>query len=237
MNMTPKDVLERSPLRVFERAIGGGLGAGNIGLVLSRHGVGKTSFLVGLALDHMLHGRDVLHISTKETVEGLRGFYEELFNALAEQLELDHRAARQLEMERHRHILVYNRDCFTLEKLEHSVEFLRQAAGFAPDMVIMDGTPRFEHTEEWEMQGVQRLARDWQAEIWTSAHTHREGQETDARGVPAEVARFDEYLGVIVALESQADHVRVRIVKDHGEADVADVHLEFDPRTRLLRWR
>jgi len=237
MDMTPKDVIERSPLRVFERAIGGGLGAGNLGIVLSRHGVGKTSFLVGVALDNMLQGRNVLHISTKETVESLREFYEEIFNALAEQLDLENRPAYQLEMERRRHILVYNRDYFTLEKLEQSVAFLRESADFAPDMVIMDGTPRFEHTEEWEMQGLQRLARDWQAEVWTSAHTHREGRETDERGVPAEVARFDDYLDVILSLDPEADHVRLHIVKEHGEATVADVHLELDPRTRLLRWR
>jgi KaiC/GvpD/RAD55 family RecA-like ATPase len=235
--MTPKDVLDRSPVRVFERAISGGLGRGNVGIVLSRHGVGKTSFLISLALDRLIGSRNVLHISTKETVESLRGFYDEIYHALIEQLALEPDPARQLEAERHRHLLVYNRDCFTLEKLENSVAFLKDAAGFAPDLVIMDGTPRFEHTEEWEMQGVQRLARDWDAEIWTSAHTHREGQETDARGVPLEVARYDAYLQVMVALEPLADHVRVRIVKDHGEPTVANVHLELDPNSRLLQWR
>jgi hypothetical protein len=221
---------------LLEKAIGGGLGRGNIGVVLSRHGVGKTSFLVGLAVDHMLNGRNVLHISTKESVEGLREFYDEMFQGLADQLELDNRAARQLEAERHRHLLVYNRDYFTLQKLEHSVAFLGQAAGFAPDIVLMDGTPRFEHTEPWEMQGVQRLAGEWGAEVWTSAHTHREGQESDARGVPDEVARYDEHIAVIIALEPLADQVRVRVVKDHAAETVADVHLELDPTTRLLRW-
>ena len=67
--MSGKEVMERSPLRVFERAIDGGLGRGNIGIVLSRPGVGKTGFLIGMALDALLQGRQVLHISTKETVE------------------------------------------------------------------------------------------------------------------------------------------------------------------------
>ncbi|MFO7654423.1 MAG: hypothetical protein R6X25_11455 [Candidatus Krumholzibacteriia bacterium] len=234
--MTPKDVLERSPVRLFERAIGGGLGPGNVGVVLSRHGVGKTSFLVGLAIDHMLHGRNVLHISTKESVEHLRGFYDELFHALAAQLRLDDIPNRQLEAERHRHILAYNRDYFTLEKLEESVAFLREAAGFDPHLVIMDGTPRFEHTEEWEMEGVRRLARAWQAEVWASGHTHREGQETDARGIPEAVARFDPLLDVVVALEPDSDRIRLRILKDHDREVVANVHLELDANTRLLRW-
>ena len=235
--MTPKDVLERSPVRVFERAIEGGLGRGRLGVVLSRHGVGKTAFLTGLALDALLRGRKVLHISTQESVERLRRFYDQLFQALAEQLQLADRAVRQLEMERNRHILVYNRKLFSLEKLEQSVGFLRQAAHFEPSLVIMDGTPRFEQTEEWEMEGVARLARSWDAEIWTSSLTHREGQECDARGVPLTVARFDAWLAVIVLLESRGERVRVRILKDHDRAEVADLRLELDPATMLLRWQ
>ena len=52
----------------------------------------------------------------------------------------------------------------------------------------------------------------------------------------AERARFDDYLSVIVHLESQGDHVVLRLVKDHENADLAKLHLELDPRTLLLRW-
>ena len=41
--MYQKDVNERSPMRVFERSIHGGLGKGNVGVVLSRAGIGKTT--------------------------------------------------------------------------------------------------------------------------------------------------------------------------------------------------
>ena len=55
---------------------------------------------------------------------------------------------------------------------------LEHACEAVPDMVILDGTPRFENTEEWEIQGVKRLAAEWGAELWTSSNTHREGQQT-----------------------------------------------------------
>ena len=41
----------RSPLRLLEKGLHGGLGRGNLGVVLAGHGVGKTAFLVGLGLD------------------------------------------------------------------------------------------------------------------------------------------------------------------------------------------
>jgi len=234
--MPLSEKLKRSPVRVFERATAGGLGRGNIGVVLSRPGIGKTAFLIGLALDAMLQGRKVLHISTQETVERLTAFYEYIFQMLADSIGLEQRLKALLDIERNRHLLVYDRRLFSLEKLEQSVAFLKNAAGFAPSFVIMDGTPRFGKTEQWEMDGLRRLAREWDAEMWTSSHTHREGQQFDSRNVPLEIARFDEYLSLILCLSSQADHVRVRIIKEHESADVADLHLELDPKTLLLRW-
>ena len=235
--MVEKSMMERSPVRIFERAIGGGLGEGKLGVVLSRHGVGKTGFLIGLAVDQLLQGKKVLYISTKESVEHINNFFDQIFHAMAASLDLDQIPQKQLRMERNRYIHVYNRDSFSLEKLEQSVAFLKDAAGFVPDMVILDGTPRFENTEEWEIQGVKKMAAEWGAEIWTSSNIHREGQESDARGVPNSVARFDDEIGVIVNLESDSDHVKVKILKEHGSTEPAQVQIELDPKTLLLRWR
>lgn len=235
--MTTNETRFRTPLRVFEKAIEGGLGRGNIGVVLSRAGVGKTAFLVGVAMDAMLQGRKVMHISTEESVEKLRAFYDEIFNLMADHLQLDNRMQQHLEMERNRHILVFNRKTFSLEKLVESASFLKDIGHFSPDVVIMDGTPRFEHSERWEIEGVRKLAQEWDAEIWTSAQVHREGQEHDERGIPAEVVRYDDLIEVITLLEPRHDHVHVRILKDHDKDDAPDLHMELDPRTLLLRWR
>jgi len=47
--MLRKELNERSPVRLLEASIHGGLGAGNIGVIIARHGVGKTAFVRGLA--------------------------------------------------------------------------------------------------------------------------------------------------------------------------------------------
>jgi hypothetical protein len=237
MTMVEKSTMERSPVRIFERAIGGGLGEGKLGVVLSRHGVGKTGFLIGLAVDQLLQGKKVLYISTKESVEHINNFFDQIFHAMAESLDMEQLPQRQLRMERNRYIHVYNRKTFSLEKLEQSVAFLKDAAGFEPDMVIMDGTPRFEVTEAWEIEGLKKMAAEWKAEVWTSSNTHREGQEMDARGVPTGVAQFDDNLSVIINLVPDSDHVKVKIVKEHGSTEPAQVQIELDPKTLLLRWR
>jgi len=231
------NVFDKSPLRLLERALNGGLGRGKFGVVLSRPGVGKTSFLIAMAVDHLLQGRKVMHISTKETVEHVRAFYDQLTKAMAEQLGLDNMMQRQLDVERGRHILVYNPETFTLDKLRQSVAFLREDAGFRPDMVIMDGTPRFEYTEDWEIRGICNLAQEMDAEIWTGANLHREGQELDDRGVPRELAWHEENLEVIMSLEPESDHIRLQILKEHDSEKPPSVSLQLDPETRTLRWR
>ncbi|MBD3220155.1 hypothetical protein GF314_02850 [bacterium] len=231
------NVFEKSPVRLLEKALGGGLGRGKFGVVLSRTGVGKTGFLIGLAVDNLLQGRKVLHISTRETVEHVRAYYDQLLQAMAEQLGLDNMMERQLEVERGRHILVYNPETFTLDKLRQSVRFLRDDADFRPDMVILDGTPRFEYSEDWEIKGVCDLAREMDAEIWTGSNLHREGQELDDRGVPREVAWHEENIDVILSLQPESEHTRVLILKEHDSEQPASVHLELDPETRTLRWR
>ncbi len=231
------NIMEKSPIRLLDRALQGGLGRGNFGVVLSRTGVGKTGLLIGLALDRLLQGQRVLHISTKEPVDRVRAYYDQLLQAMAVQLNLENMLERRLAVERGRHILVFNRDTFTLEKLRQSIGFLREGAGFDADMVIMDGTPRFEYSEDWEIQGIRDLAREMDAEIWTGSNLHRQGQELDDRGVPREVAWHEENLAVILSLQSQNDHVRLHILKAHESEEPPSVSLELDPATRLLRWR
>jgi len=81
--MLLKELTDRSPLRVFEGSIHGGLGAGNLGVVVARHGVGKTAFLVDIALDDLMRGRRVLHVTIGRTIDHVREYYDEIFHDLA----------------------------------------------------------------------------------------------------------------------------------------------------------
>ncbi len=102
--MRRKEINERSPLRVLESSIHGGLGRGNIGVIIARHGVGKTAFLVGVALDDLLRGRKALHVSLEHDSEKVRAFYDEVFTDLAHEREMEDVWKVRLEMERNRRI-------------------------------------------------------------------------------------------------------------------------------------
>ena len=235
--MYRKDWNQRSPLRVFERSIHGGLGCGNIGVAMSRAGVGKSAFLIGIALDDLMRERKVLHVNLDDPAEKVREFYDEIFADFAQSTELADRDGVHLGIERSRMILSYTGGSFSLDKLRSSLEMLRSQMHFQPQVIMLDGYPRFAEASESQLQELKKLAVALQAEIWLTALTHREGDRKDSRGVPDYIARFEEYISVIVNLEPAGDHVRLAILKDHDNRDIADLHMELDPRTLLLKWR
>src|SRR5262247_2654227 len=112
--MYRKELNERNPLRLFEHSIHGGLGSGNIGVVVARHGIGKTAFLVGIALDDAMRGRKALHVSLENPVSHVLEFYNEIFMDLAHSAGLEDLNAERLEMERNRIIHTYANKSFTI---------------------------------------------------------------------------------------------------------------------------
>ena len=89
----------RSPLRLLEKGLHGGLGPGNIGIVLAGHGVGKGSVLVGVALDELLRQGNVLHVSLTHPVAHVRAHYDTVYEDLAESTRLDDAVATHAEID------------------------------------------------------------------------------------------------------------------------------------------
>ncbi len=68
------------PLRILESSTKGGLGAGKLGVVMARAGVGKTAFLVQIGLDDAMRERPVLHIALGQELEHVQSWYDALFD-------------------------------------------------------------------------------------------------------------------------------------------------------------
>ena len=230
--MYRKELNERNPLRLFEHSIHGGLGPGNIGLVVARHGIGKTAFLVGIALDDAMRGRKVLHVSLDKTVDHIRDFYDELFIDLAYAARLEDPAAVRLEMERNRILHTYAGKSFTIHKLRHSINFLKQYAYFDPACLILEGFD-FERATVTDIDAFRQLAREFNVEMWMSAVTHR-GVPSNEHGIPEHLAKLASVIAVIVQMADYSDGVHLSLLKDHDNPNVAKLSLALDPSTMLL---
>ena len=230
--MYQKELNDRNPLRLFEHSIHGGLGRGNIGVVVARHGIGKTAFLVGVALDDAMRGRKVLHVSLDKTVDHLREFYDEIFMDLAHSAHLEDLATARLEMERNRMIHTYTGKSFTIPKLRHSINFLKEYAHFDAACVILEGFD-FDRATAEDLEAFRQLAQEFDVEMWMAAVTHR-GVAMNDNGIPAHLARFADLISVIVQMSDAPDGVHLSLLKDHDNPNVAKLTLDLDPSTMLL---
>lgn len=218
----------RSPLRLLEKGLNGGLGPGNLGIVVAGHGVGKASFLVGVALDELMRSGRVLHVSMAHTVSHIRDHYDTVFEELAATAHLEDEAQVHVDIDRNRSIRVYPRNALTTAKLREAVKVESETTG-RPSMVLIEGLD-FETISRQDFADLKELAGELAAEIWLSAASNDE----QVAQLPPPVERVEDLVSVVLALEPGDDALLLRALKDHDNPDLTDLHVAIDPKTLLL---
>jgi hypothetical protein len=133
---------------LLEKGLHGGLGPGNLGIVVAGHGVGKASFLVGVALDELLRSGRVLHVSMAHTVSHIRDHYDTVFEELAATAHLEDEAQAHVDIDRNRSIRVYPRNALTTAKLREAVKVESETAGQPSNEHVAQLPPPIERVED-----------------------------------------------------------------------------------------
>lgn len=242
--MNRDEFSDRSPMRVFETSMRGGLGRGNLGVVIARPGVGKTTLLVQIALDDLFRDKRVLHLSHEQPVDHVRAHYDEIFHDVATTYQLAQPELVRLEIERNR--LIYSHLDVTgeatpapcdegspLQCIERTIAFAREFAQFEPDVVIIDGFD-FDAASVEEVTALGELADQISAEVWLSAKTDEYAAESPTAGrdsTPTPLRPFFDCFGAIVLLRPDGDTIHLELLKDHDNQDVSELNLTLDPTT------
>ena len=233
MTLTVKEeLIKRSPLRILERSISGGLGRGNIGVLASRKGVGKTACLVHIAADKLLQGQHVIHVSYASRVDHIVTWYEDIFKEIAKAPRMRGALDEFDELIRRRVIMNFKQDGARTEQVLRSLEAMIVHGNFRAETVIVDGLD-FAQAGPDELLKFKGFAARLGLEVWFSASLRGEDPLFDERGVPRLLHPFLEEVAVLITLQSEGEHVRLKLVKDRGYPP-GDLHLELDPRTLLI---
>ena len=235
--MYRKEVNAASPLRILDKSIHGGLGAGNLGVVMARAGVGKTACLVQIGLDDLMRERPVLHVALEQTLEHVHSWYDALFDDIADQTNLEEREVVRAMVAQKRVIAAFSDRELGPERLQRKVELFKQHLDFKPAAILVDGFDWASHTvaENAAILGAfKAYAKLNDAELWMTAQTHREvtGEHPTRLTPPCDT--YDQLIDVALFLEPHHDVVKLRLLKDHDDATPPPTHLLLHPDTLRL---
>ena len=231
--MVKSELVKRSPLRVFEKSIHGGLGKGNVGILASRKGVGKTACLVHIATDQLFNDKHVIHVSFSSRVDHIVSWYEDIFTEISKMRDLENAVSVHDEIVKNRVIMNFNQKGASTDQILQSISSMITKGSFAADQILFDGYDFSETTPEC-IAKVKAFAQEHQLEIWFSASQKPDEPCFDDEGFPIQLKPFVENLDVIITLASDGDHVKLRVVKDRENNKPSNMHLMLDSKTMLI---
>ncbi len=232
--MVKQELISRSPLRILEKTIHGGLGKGNIGVLAARKGVGKTACLVHIATDKLFQGKPVIHVSYATRVDYIINWYEDIFREISRTKGAEPSDDLHDEIVRKRVIMNFKQDGVRTEQVLRSVEAMIITGNFNADTIIVDGYDFNRPEGPDDLEKFREFAVRLGLEVWFSASLKGDEPLFDERGIPRELQGFLPRMDVIITLKAEADSVRLNLVKDHDYPVAKGLHLHLDPKTLLI---
>ncbi|MEJ2032442.1 MAG: hypothetical protein P8Y63_05275 [Deltaproteobacteria bacterium] len=208
--MFKTELIEKNPLRILRTPEAGQ----RLGLVMARAGVGKTAILVQIALDSILRGRQVVHVSIGETLDKTRAWYDDLFKDIVAGYQLAEAKEMEAEIKRQRMIMTFNASTFSAPKLEERLNDLVYQNIFCPSCLIIDGFD-FAAADRQAFHDLRELTAAMNLDIWMSAVTHREDTRVSSEGVPAPCHELADLFDTVILVQPEsAENAILNIVKD-----------------------
>jgi len=246
--MILSELIQRSPIRIFEQSICGGLKAGEIGIIASLNGVGKTSVLVQLALDKLLQGKKVIHVSFTQHAQYVIAWYEDIFDEFISKKNLENAGEVKNEVVKNRVLMNFNQDGMSSDQIIRSLRAMIVEGGFAAEAVIVDGFD-FSRADRDRIANVKAFAGELGLSVWYSCTLREKEQQCDGQNIPLAIKNFVDLVDVVIMLEPRpgsagervsamrdtpAGHIELSVSKDRGIMDSKALAMRLDPKTLLI---
>lgn len=233
--MDIQELTKVSPIRVFDEAINGGLGKGNLGVLVSRHGVGKTACLVHIATDKLFREENVIHVSFSGNVEHVINWYKEVFREISELASLDDAAMVYNSILANRVVMNFSQEQVSIDKVLASLKSLIEQGSFVADTILFDGY-KLTMADPQDIKKIKDFAKEMNLEIWFSVSPVRPDVVYDEYGVPNTLEKYLDLIDVLVALKykEDLDKVLMTVVRAHSQKVEKPMSVCLDPKSMLI---
>ncbi len=231
--MIREEFIKRSPLRILEESIHGGLGRGSLGVLASRKGVGKTACLVQIATDKLLQQKSVIHVSYSSRVDYILKWYEDMFREIVWRLNLESAAEVRDSVVKNRVIMNFSQEGTRTDQVLRSLEAMITHGKFAAETIIVDGY-NFLGSLPGDLQKFKHFAAGMGLEVWFSASLKGEEPLFDNAGLPNELKPFLDEIDVLITLRFKDNRVKLEVVKDRDYPAAGEIKISLDPTTLLI---
>ncbi|MDR1398542.1 MAG: hypothetical protein LBJ41_01270 [Treponema sp.] len=231
--MITDEIVQRSPVRIFEKSIQGGLRSGEIGIIASSSGIGKTSVLVQLALDKLLQGKKVIHVSFTQHTDYVISWYENIFEELFKKRNTVDIKDLRGKLVKNRVLMNFNQEGVTSEQINRSLRAMIIEGGFKAESIIVDGLD-FSHADRARFVETRDFAAGLGLSVWYSCNLQGREPQYDKQRLPLIVKDYVDLLDVVITLEPKPDHIALMVSKDHDVYNPQAPALRLDHRTLLI---
>ena len=234
--MQEMDLADNNPLRIFAQDTEGNIVNKRMGLLMSRAGLGKTAILVQIALDSILRGNQVLHVSVGQSLDKTRAWYDDILKDIAGELKAEKSNELRDKVLRNRLIMTFEESSFSRPKLEERLNDLLYQNIFRPTCIIIDGFD-FEGADGQGVSDVKDMADAMGLQIWFSALCHRDDERVSDEGVPAPCHNVGNFFDTVVLIKAQKDqaNLSLNVVKDTISGLDLGKAMDLDPATYLVK--
>ena len=215
--MLRKDLIPKSPvIQILGKE---NLEQGRFGAVVSRAGVGKTQFLVQVAMCWLLDGKKVIHISLDEQTDKINIRYKEGYTNLIDSVGYIDTCKLGIS---------YNETGFSSENIREYLATLKKENLELPAMMVIDGID-FNQDTSAILDEVAQLADDFSISAWFSMQSHREEALTP-EGFPPQLDKIKDRFDKALFLNPQDDKIEIVVLKD---GDSENKIFLLDPATMM----
>lgn len=232
--MNNNDPISQNPLTHLGYDTEGLLSLGGFGAVVARAGVGKTSFLVQLALNTLSRQNNVLHISLKDPIDKVNLWYKEVFYNLVASGTFEEPDGLWEWLLPNRVIMTFKTTDFTIPMLKDRITDLIDQARFSPKTIIIDGLP-LKSSLQNSLADLKAIAKINTIRIWFAVTSHRH-ETTGPDNIPGPLSEVADLFETIIQLQPEGKKIHVNIIKGRPKTPDSP-RLFLDPSTLLIQAR